>query len=119
MRVMPIRYVHDIAASEHFYTAIGLEPDQHSRSGHWVELTSAGGLIALHTASAAAPPRSTTDFELCLVTDAPLEHLTARLEAHGITHEGICDENFGRFLAVTDPDGVRIQVNEHDPSLYT
>jgi len=28
------------------------------------------------------------------------------------------DEAFGRSLGATDPDGVRVQVNEHDRELY-
>jgi hypothetical protein len=31
----------------------------------------------------------------------------------------IVDENFGRSLRVVDPDGVAVQVNEHDSALYT
>jgi hypothetical protein len=40
------------------------------------------------------------------------------LDDEGIDHSGIVDENFGRLLRVTDPDGMVIQVNEHDPELY-
>jgi hypothetical protein len=29
------------------------------------------------------------------------------------------DEAFGRSLVVTDPDGLEIQINEHDHELYT
>jgi hypothetical protein len=29
------------------------------------------------------------------------------------------DENFGRSLRVADPDGVLVQINEHDRELYT
>jgi hypothetical protein len=36
----------------------------------------------------------------------------------GDHHDGIADENFGRLLRVTDPDGMVIQINEHDPQLY-
>lgn len=119
MRIMPVRYVADVAESERFYMALGLKMDQRSRSGHWAELAGQGGLVALHTASTAAPPRPATQIELSLVTDVPLEDLEARLDAAGYAHDGIVDENFGRFLSVTDPDGLRIQVNEHDSSLYT
>lgn len=33
--------------------------------------------------------------------------------------EPIADEAFGRFMQVVDPDGLVLQVQEHDPSLYT
>ena len=29
------------------------------------------------------------------------------------------DESFGRSLRVVDPDGMLVQVNEHDRELYT
>lgn len=119
MKVMPIRYVANVDATEHFYAALGLSPDQRSRSGDWLELQCSGGLLALHTAAAASPPRSPGDVDLCFVTEEPLEAVVARLDAVGATHDGIADENLGRLLRATDPDGLVIQVNEHDPSLYT
>lgn len=119
MRLMPVRYVSDVTAAERSYAALGLAPDQRSRSGHWSELGSTGGLLAMHTAAAAAPARQATDVDLCLVTDEPLETVAERLEQAGFGHDEIADENFGRLLRTRDPDGFVIQVNEHDPSLYT
>ena len=119
MKVMPIRYVRDVEATQHFYAALGLRPDQRSRTGDWLELQGSGGLVALHTAAAGARSRREGEVELCFVTDDPLEAVVARLEAAGVPHEGIVDESFGRLLRTTDPDGLVIQVNEHDPSLYT
>ncbi|MEJ5915020.1 VOC family protein [Pseudokineococcus sp. 1T1Z-3] len=119
MKVMPIRYVRDVAASEHFYAALGLALEQRSRTGGWAEMGGAGGLVALHATDGTSSAQPPTHVELCFVVDGPLEELAARLEQHGIAHDGIVDESFGRFLAVTDPDGLVVQVNEHDPSLYT
>jgi catechol 2,3-dioxygenase-like lactoylglutathione lyase family enzyme len=118
MKVMPIRYVADIAASQRFYAALGLDPDLASRSGNWSELVAGGGIVALHSQRQASTPDDPT-LELCFVTEEPLETLAARLEAEGIDHSGIVDENFGRLLRVTDPDGMVIQINEHDPELYS
>jgi hypothetical protein len=54
------------------------------------------------------------------VSHERLETLAARLKNAGITLEReISDEAFGRSLAVRDPDGLYIQINEHDESLYT
>jgi hypothetical protein len=119
MKIMPIRYVGNVNAAERFYAALGLEPDQKSRSGNWSELRSSGGLLALHTAALATPARGADDVELCFVTTEPLEAVAARLDAAGFPHDDIADENFGRLLRTTDPDGLAIQVNEHDASLYT
>jgi catechol 2,3-dioxygenase-like lactoylglutathione lyase family enzyme len=116
MKVMPIRYVADLAASQRFYAALGLAPDVASRSGNWSELVGGGGILALHSQRQAA---SSQLLELCFVTEGPLEALVERLEAEGIEHSGIVDENFGRLVRLTDPDGMVIQINEHDPELYS
>jgi hypothetical protein len=118
MKVMPIRYVADINASQRFYAVLGLDPDLSSRSGNWSELVAGGGILALHSQRQAATPDESM-LELCFVTEEPLEALVSRLESEGIDHSGIADENFGRLLRVTDPDGMVIQINEHDPELYS
>jgi catechol 2,3-dioxygenase-like lactoylglutathione lyase family enzyme len=118
VKVMPIRYVADIAASQRFYAVLGLEPDLASRSGNWSELAAGGGILALHTARQSATAED-AGLELCFLTEEPLEALVSRLKAEGIANDGIVDENFGRLLRVTDPDGMLIQINEHDPELYS
>jgi len=57
--------------------------------------------------------------ELSFEASEPLEKISERLTAAGFATEPIVDEAFGRSLGATDPDGVRIQVNEHDRELYT
>ena len=118
MKVMPIRYVADVAAAARFYTALGLIPGDGSRSGNWAELNGSGGLLALHTARMAEQDRPGR-VELSFETAEPLEDLAARLTAAGFEPQAIVDENFGRSLRVVDPDGVLVQVNEHDRELYT
>jgi predicted lactoylglutathione lyase len=118
MKVMPIRYVSDVAASARFYAALGLLQGDVSRSGNWTELNGSGGMLGLHTVrtSQQDDPRRV---ELSFETDEKLEDLAERLTAAGFEPEAILDENFGRSLQVTDPDGVLVQVNEHDRELYT
>lgn len=43
----------------------------------------------------------------------------AQLQAAGVAveHE-IADEAFGRSLRLRGPDGLPLQINEHDPDLY-
>jgi catechol 2,3-dioxygenase-like lactoylglutathione lyase family enzyme len=118
MKVMPIRYVADVAAATRFYTALGLVQGDRSRSGNWTELNAAGGTLALHTVRTAEqdiPGRVELSFE----SAEPLEELVQRLRAAGFEPDAIVDENFGRSLRVIDPDGVPVQVNEHDRELYT
>jgi predicted enzyme related to lactoylglutathione lyase len=118
MKIMPIRYVGDMEASARFYAALGLVPGDSSRSGNWIELGASGGLLGLHTARTSHQDVP-GHVELAFETQEPLEALAERLTAAGFEPEAIMDENFGRSLHVTDPDGIRVQVNEHDRELYT
>lgn len=115
MRVMPIRYTDDVAASVAFYRALGLELGAVSRPGKWAELSGRGGVLAIHVAAADCEERC----ELAFEAEEPLEAVVARLRAAGFPGGEIVDQNFGRSLTVTDPDGVAVQINEQDRTLYT
>lgn len=114
MRVLPIRYCADVEASIRFYRALGLELGAATRPGSWVELPAAAGILALHRSTEHAG-----DCELAFEADEPLEAVAERLAAAGFPAEPIVDESYGRSLRVRDPDGVYVQVNENDRSLYT
>jgi catechol 2,3-dioxygenase-like lactoylglutathione lyase family enzyme len=113
MRVLPIRYCVDIEASTRFYRALGLELGAATRPGSWVELPAAAGILALHRSEHGG------ECELAFEADEPLEAVAARLTGAGFPVEPIVDESFGRSLRVLDPDGVYVQVNENDRTLYT
>lgn len=113
MKVMPIRYVKDMAACERFYGILGLAVDARQRNGTWEEMGAAGGVLGLHLAEGSTP-----DVELSFVADEPLEQIQARLAEAGFAAD-IVDEGFGRSMRVTDPEGVRVQINEYDRPLYT
>jgi catechol 2,3-dioxygenase-like lactoylglutathione lyase family enzyme len=117
MKVMPIRYVADMAASIRFYEVLGLDAGDQSRSGNWAELPAAGGMVALHTALT-SENIGPGEIELSFEAEEPLEKISERLTTAGFEHEAIVDEAFGRSLGVRDPDGVRLQINEHDRELY-
>lgn len=116
MRIMPIRYCTDMAASARFYQALGLKLAAASRPGTWLELPAASGVLALH---ATEDPEYVGSCELAFQTVESLEVVAGRLRAAGFEPDPIMDENFGRSLRVRDPDGVRVQINEHDHELYT
>lgn len=118
MKVMPIRYVADVDSSARFYAALGLRPGDVSRSGNWAELAGSAGMLALHVARSSEQDKPGY-VQLAFETDEPLELLAERLTAAGFEPEAIVDENFGRSLHVVDPDGMLVQVNEHDRELYT
>ena len=113
MRVMPIRYSADVAAALAFYRALGLDPDGTAAPGVWTELPAASGELALHAADAGSGLGSPGTVELAFVADEPLDAVRDRLVAAGFAPEPIADEPFGRSFGVVDPDGVRVQVNEH------
>jgi hypothetical protein len=114
MRVMPIRYVKDMAAYERFCLALGLSVRNRQRNGNWTELAGDGGVVALHGWEGDAPLA-----ELSFQTDEPLEDVARRLGEAGFPAEGIIDEAYGRSFVVRDPEGVRVQVNRYEPVLYT
>lgn len=119
MLVMPIVYVTDVSASVRFYSALGFTERRRSRSDNWVELAGDGGRLALHRTTGGNRP-SKGRVELSLSTTEPLDHLRDVLVHAGIASVGpVIDEAFGRSLVVTDPDGLEIQINEHDHELYT
>jgi catechol 2,3-dioxygenase-like lactoylglutathione lyase family enzyme len=113
MILMPIVYVSDMDRSLEFYESLGFEPQ--ARGATWTELAAGErAVLALHQTNAlpSAPHR----IELALVAEEPLERVMERF-ADSLARP-IADEAFGRSLIVRDPDGLEIQVNEHDRSLH-
>jgi catechol 2,3-dioxygenase-like lactoylglutathione lyase family enzyme len=113
MILMPIVFVSDMERSIEFYESLGFEPQ--SRSPGWTELGAGDrAVLALHHAEAPAQPSERV--QLALVSEEPLEQVEQRFGR--ALARPIADEAFGRSLILRDPDGLEIQVNEHDPSLY-
>ena len=121
MRLMPIVYVSDMGRAIDFYSALGLTTDVTDRAAMWTEMRLGDGILALHKSD----PQVRHDvrasrLELAFVARLPLELLVARLTAMGVALErNITDEGFGRSIMIKDPDGLLIQINEHDRELYT
>lgn len=119
MILQPIRFVADIDLSMRFYEALGLSFQRSSRNRQWMELSARGGVLGLHTAASADPPRKATDVGFVLLTNTPLEDVIGRLaEAGFAVDEPVIDEEFGRSLQVRDPDGLLVRIEEADPELY-
>ena len=73
-------------------------------------------MLALHRAGGPDAGRC----ELAFEADEPLEAVADRPSGGRLpVPEPIVDESYGRSLGVLDPDGARVQVNEHDRSLST
>ncbi len=119
MKLMPIVYVTDMGQSLDFYQALGLSPGHTDRAGMWSDFTLGDAALGLHKVER-LPETQIGQVELALVSDEKLESIVDRLNAAGITLEReITDEAFGRSIMVCDPDGLRIQINEHEVELYT
>jgi catechol 2,3-dioxygenase-like lactoylglutathione lyase family enzyme len=112
LTVQPIRYVADVEASRKFYEGLGLELDAGATFSVWAQLRADAGAVGIHDA-AASKGRKPGTAELQLVTDEKLEDVAKRLMAKGY-HLTIHDEDFGRSIRLTDPDGVELQIQEVD-----
>ena len=114
---MTIVYVTSMRRSQLFYERLGFTSI--SASEWWTELRAGdGAVLALHQADE-ADLGAAGRLELALIATEQLEVVQQRLGSVGIAvPEGIVTQPFGRSMVVTDPDGLRIQINEHDASKY-
>ena len=116
LSLMPIVYVTDMAQSLQFYKALGLTAKNESQV--WSELRLGENALALHHTPEIS--KGVQQVGLAMVAHQPLETIVAQLEAGGVVLEyEIADEAFGRSLLIYDPDRLPIQINEHDPELYS
>ncbi len=118
MKMMPIVYVTNMEKSVAFYEALGLKAKTQDRSGMWFELSLGDAILALHYAET-LPEQTGQRLQLTFVSPAPLEDLVSSLNRHNVKLDAIVDEAFGRSFKVYDPDGLMIQINEHEEELYT
>lgn len=117
MRLVAIRYTDNTEAFERFYSALGLTARLRSRTDGWIELdtpasTGPAGTVALHRAGG-----EHSGAEISLEAEEPLEAIRDRLVTAGFPGGDLLDENYGRSLRLTDPDGAELWINETDPSL--
>ncbi len=120
MRVRIVHFVHDLSTAERFYAALGLRPDLRARTGTWIEFTASGGELDLHDSASAADGDGRDGLQIGFVADEPLEAVEQRLNQAGFPPEGtIVDQEWGRSLFVTAPDGTLLRIDEQDPELYT
>lgn len=123
MRPLTLRYVRDVEAVERFYVALGLNVTFRSRPTRvgtttWTELTGSGGVLALHAVDDDVDMAPHPAVSLAFEASEPLEAVVERLRAAGhAPRTAIVDESFGRSFTVVDPEGLVVQVNEHDREL--
>lgn len=113
---LPIVYVSDMDSALVFYRALGFQLYTGGRV--WSELRLGEARLALHKADPEA--LDSGHLGLAMAAHIPLEDLLDKLVAAGVQPaRAISDEAFGRSVLLLDPDGLPIQVNEHDPDLYS
>ncbi len=119
LALMPVVYVRQFASVLPFYQALGFQFAAGDRAGEWVELRLGSAILMLHR-SEHPSSEATRSIELSFVSAEPLEEVLARLAAAGFpSDQPILDESFGRYVTVHAPDGLVLQINEHDRTLYT
>jgi hypothetical protein len=113
---LPIIYVTDMAQSMVFYQALGATVKH--QGSMWSELRFGDVALALHLANSVNDDGQ--QMALAMVAQRPLADIMTVLQNPGVTLTNeIVDEAFGRSLTIHDPDGLPIQINEHDPELYS
>lgn len=114
---MTIVYVTDMDTSLEWYRRLLPAARVVSSSPFWSELSlGSGASLALHLGETITPG---TQLGLALTADRRLETVRDELAAQGVVIEGeVQDQPFGRSMLIRDPDGLAIQVNEHDPARY-
>ncbi|MCU0492057.1 MAG: VOC family protein [Chloroflexaceae bacterium] len=119
LQPMLIVYSPNLERAIEFYQRLGFQLTVWNRPRLWAELRWGETLLALHYVESLPRPQGSRA-ELSFVCRESLEAVVDRLEQAGITPEHpITDESFGRYIVICDPDGTRIQINEHDTGLYT
>jgi catechol 2,3-dioxygenase-like lactoylglutathione lyase family enzyme len=121
MRVMAIRYVHDVDSARRFYETLGLTLEFASRRPRkggpsvWTELAGSGSQANLALHQLDEPGK---EISLSFQADEPLEQVLKRLRDNGYDPSTeIVDEAFGRSFTIEDPEGLLIQINENDYDL--
>lgn len=113
---MTIVYVTNMERSLRFYRGLGCGVK--NEGVYWSELRLGTAVLALHLTDSL--PKDGLWVALAMVAHKPLESIITELNAAGIaTPDDIADEAFGRSLRLRDPDGLLIQINEHDAGLYS
>jgi len=117
LKLVPIVYVTDMDRSLAWYRTLLPDAELVSASPYWSELSlGPAASLALHRTETITPG---TQVGVAFEAGRPLDMLLDDLAAGGIEpHRGIADEVFGRSVQVADPDGLIIQVNEHDTERY-
>ncbi|MET0423662.1 MAG: VOC family protein [Actinoplanes sp.] len=117
IRLAPVYFTGDLARTADFLAALGFGVEAEHRKGSWAELAAPSALLCLHAGpndNGMADGQTALSFE----SDEDPSAVAERLAGAGFPDAVVLDENFGRVLQVTGPDGTRVQINFSDRTLY-
>jgi hypothetical protein len=117
IRLAPVYYTGDMTRTGDFLAALGFAVEAEHRMGGWAELAAPSALLCLH-AEPSDNGMTAGRTELSFSSDEDPDAVAERLTAAGFTDAVVLDENFGRVVRVTGPDGSGVQINFPDRSLY-
>ena len=117
IRLAPLYFTADTERAAAFFAALGLtDVVTKSRTDTWVELNAPRALLCLHGGPADSGAAHGSA-EIAFESDDDPHEVAARLRAAGYEDAMVIDENYGRSLRVTGPDGTQIWINFSDRSL--
>jgi len=120
IKLAPVYYTSNMERTREFAAALGFVPEATHVGGGWVELPAPNAQLNLHAMpNDADNPLEAGGTELAFESDDDPDTVAESLAAAGFDDAIVLDENYGRILRVTGPDGVRVQINFSDRSLYT
>jgi hypothetical protein len=118
IRLAPVYFTADLGRTADFLAALGFAVEAQHRKGTWAELAAPSALLCLHTGKSDTGHRA-GQTELSFESDEDPDAVAARLADAGFADAIVLDENYGKILRVTGPDGGTVQINFSDRSLYT
>jgi hypothetical protein len=117
IRLAPVYFTADMARAGDFLAALGFAVEAQHRKGGWAELSAPSALLCLHSGlgeRGMTPGETSLSFD----SDEDPDVVAERLAEAGFADAAVLDENFGRILRVTGPDGSMVQINFPDRTLY-
>ena len=117
IRLAPVYFTADMSRTGDFLAALGFAVEAEHRKGGWAELAAPSALLCLHSAPG-ADGQGAGSTALSFESDEDPDAVAARLDEAGFPGAAVLDDNFGKILRVTGPDGNRVQINFSDRSLY-
>jgi len=119
IRLAPLYFTAETERAAAFFAVLGFtDVVAKSRTETWIELNAPEALLCLHGGPADSGAAHGSG-EIAFESDDDPHAVAARLKAAGYEDAMVIDENYGRSLRVTGPDGTQIWINFSDRSLIT